>query len=364
MPDLDNSKGLKRPRATLLHGTDDTTGRPPIRDTSCLFAATETVKCAWGNGCVSCAYKVGTFDVALDSDFCKRIPNQRPELCPRARLNRRIPDIPPLGYKTGMSALTVGDGDFSFSLALARFGCDVVATSYEPKDTVFDVYNSLAVTDNAAELERRGAALVYSVDGTNLERTLPESLVKRKYHRIVWNFPCSAIAKGQDGQNREMEFNKKLVNNFINSCWQLLFPQGRIVITHKTKPPFNQWKIDEVAVLDVPKVHYLHRVVFDRCLFPPYVPRKALDSKSFPCHDACMYIFEVSDGSAQSSAAKTSEEIEGIPTVEFCNTASLQDAAPSSMIGVTSTLLLALRNKLLHKASDTIVSKHAKRKRM
>lgn len=33
------------------------------------------------------------------------------------------------------------------------------------------------------------------------------------------------------------------------------------------------------------------RVVFDKFTLPPYTPRKALDRKSFPCHDACVYVF-------------------------------------------------------------------------
>ncbi len=32
-------------------------------------------------------------------------------------------------------------------------------------------------------------------------------------------------------------------------------------------------------------------MVFDKCVFCPYKPRKALDRKSFPCHDACVYKF-------------------------------------------------------------------------
>ena len=38
-------------------------------------------------------------------------------------------------------------------------------------------------------------------------------------------------------------------------------------------------------------LEYKGRMVFDKCVFCPYTPRKALDRKSFPCHDACVYIF-------------------------------------------------------------------------
>lgn len=38
-------------------------------------------------------------------------------------------------------------------------------------------------------------------------------------------------------------------------------------------------------------LEYKGRMVFDKCVFCPYTPRKALDRKSFPCHDACVYVF-------------------------------------------------------------------------
>jgi len=41
---------------------------------------------------------------------------------------------------------------------------------------------------------------------------------------------------------------------------------------------------------------YCGRLVLDRSLFPPYVPRKALDRKSFPISDARTYIFAFQNG--------------------------------------------------------------------
>jgi len=39
-------------------------------------------------------------------------------------------------------------------------------------------------------------------------------------------------------------------------------------------------------------LRYAGKIVLDRALILPYIPRKALDRKSFPCHDACIYVFE------------------------------------------------------------------------
>jgi Domain of unknown function (DUF2431) len=355
----------KRPLVAI---TTDDTSRPPIRDCTRLFAVAETVKCAFLKSCIPCAYKIAAFDVALDSEFCLQVPNQRPELCPRSQntchSNSRT-DIPPLGYKRGMSVLTVGDGDFSFSVALARFGCNVVATSYESKETLLEVYNSVHVVDNMAELESLGAKMFFNVDGTDLQETLFPSLANQKFHRIIWNFPCSAVAKGQDGQNIEMEFNKKLVNDFMKSAQHFSIKHGQIFICHKTKPPFNQWNIEEVAVSNTPvaAVRYSNRVVLDRYLFPPYVPRKALDRKSFPCHDACMYIFEVLESSTKDTLSKSDEGINCLDTLELSDINFLEKIGSSKLIRVTPDLIRALREQILQNLPPKRDASPAKRKR-
>lgn len=59
------------------------------------------------------------------------------------------------------------------------------------------------------------------------------------------------------------------------------------------QPPFDQWRLEEIACTESTK--YLGRIVLDRFLLAPYIPRKALDAKSFSCHDACTYVFGKSD---------------------------------------------------------------------
>ena len=332
---------------------------PTLRNCSELYAVAETVKCAHQNGCIPCAYKIATFDVALDSEICQRIPNQRPELCPRSQLksNEISPAKHeyPLGYKNTMSVLTVGDGDFSFSLALARFGCRVVATSYESEETVRNVYDSVGVIENVTELERLGAKIFYKVDATNIARTLPKSLTDRNFHRIVWNFPCLIVGKGGDGQNVKMEDNVRLVRAFIHSAKSHCLLGGQIHINHKTKPPFNQWNIDAVAVKNVDSIRFLHRVVLDRILFQPYVPRKALDRKSFPCHDACTYVFEVFG---------TSTEVSTLPRDEgklqiLSDFNELENLNSMQLIRVTPNMIELLRKGLLQRQSSGVLQRQS-----
>jgi 25S rRNA (uracil2634-N3)-methyltransferase len=350
------SKARKRPLDDGEPSSIDGDLCATTRDCADLYAIAATVKCAFTNNCIPCSYKVGSFDVALDSDICQKIPNQRPEMCPRSKTNQIVGtrcscDENPLGYKDGMSVLTVGDGDFSFSLALARFRCNVVATSYESRETVQLVYDSVGVNDHIAELEMLGGKIFYNVDATNLQNTLPSSLKERKFQRIVWNFPCSAVAKGQDGQNVEMENNKQLVRIFVESAEQLC-DGGQIHINHKTKPPFNQWKIQEVAVSNSQKVRFLYRVVLDRNVFRPYTPRKALDRKSFPFHDACTYIFDV-------IGEYNRVENDGRDAIAVPDLASIDRIPATQLVPVTPHLIRQLR-KLLQ--NQPVITYQRKRK--
>ena len=296
---------------------------PPCRDCAELYTAAETYRCALssGNPCVPCAYKIGTYDVSLDREFTRAVPNARPESCRRFDLSgAAVAKDGTLGYRRGMRVLTVGDGDLSFSLAVARIvlgsdacgsvrsgGGGFVATSYESRECLIRVYPG--VQDILEELDRLGATICFEVDGTNLAGTLPQDVLRGqncrpKFDRIAWNFPCSAISSGRDGQNDAMEYNKSLIRRFVRSASHDLLSRdgGELHMAHKTKPPFSQWSIETVALEGARSaiqvegkrtnsIEYKGRITFDRCTIPPYIPRKALDRKSFTSHDACTYVF-------------------------------------------------------------------------
>jgi hypothetical protein len=308
----------------------------PHRNISDLHTCQETYNCALNNDCIPCAYKIAAFDIALDSDFTHSVPNVRPEMCPR--LSSSTDDAKQgtghgygYGYQEGMNIMTVGDGDFSFSLAMARIlhkrkdkhdTPNLVATSYESHATLLRVYPDIEQTLH--ELTKLNVTICYQVDATNL-KTLPPSIQKRtsSFHRIIWNFPCTAIQNGQDGQNQQMHDNQMLVKKFMKECQSFLSPtNGEIQFMHKTKPPYDQWGLERIAVEEVSgedvwdsiasacPFEYKGRVVFDRCLLPPYVPRKALDKKSFPCHDACLFIFGWSDTIGRGNIAGIHNELD------------------------------------------------------
>jgi len=90
-----------------------------------------------------------------------------------------------------MNVLTVGDGDFTFSLAIARIlfpdntttsnnnspnTSILIATSYETRQTLHAVYPNIEHT--ISELERLGATVCFRVDATDLKRTIPEGVLR------------------------------------------------------------------------------------------------------------------------------------------------------------------------------------------
>lgn len=241
------------------------------------------------------------------------IPNQRPEMCPRASLqaapqsagSRRRCGL----YDDRMKILTIGDGDFSFSLALARAlypatadssdraaaSGHLVATSHESEQSVLRVYPNAAET--LAELRSRGVTVHHNVDATDLQSTLPQCAEQApvRFDRIIFNFPCigRGLEAGHDGQNSEMEANKQLVRQFCCSAARLVSPQhvnirrvgekrvhngegGEVHITHKTKPPYNHWGIVPLATNAQSGLVWKGAVIFDRCSYRPYINRKAL----------------------------------------------------------------------------------------
>lgn len=181
------------------------------RDTKGLHVLRSTLRCAHG-GCVPCSYKLVLHAPPAPAAVALQ-QNQRPEMCPRAALTAAPAPTPGdprrrCGlYDDRMHVLTVGDGDFSFSLALARALCPeggggpaggggLVATSHESAASVLSVYPNAAET--LAELKRRGVAVFHDVDATDLQSTLPAHSLPQggAFHRVVWNFPC--VGRGLD----------------------------------------------------------------------------------------------------------------------------------------------------------------------
>ncbi|KAH1192802.1 Uncharacterized protein GmHk_19G053953 [Glycine max] len=114
-------------------------------------------------------------------------------------------------YRSSDEILLVGEGDFSFSLCLARaFGTakNMVATSLDSRASLRNKYGS--ALGNLTELEALGCTIVHRVD----------------VHTML---------------------HKDLVSGFLYNAKYMLNKGGEIHITHKTTHPFSKWNIKKLA---------------------------------------------------------------------------------------------------------------------
>ena len=159
-----------------------------------------------------------------------------------------------------------------------------------------------------------------------------------------------------------MKDNQMLVKKFVKQCADYLCDSfGEIHFMHKTKPPYDQWGLEVVAVEDGGEdsmdadcniwnkdrpcpFEYKGRVVFDKCLLPPYTPRKALDKKSFPCHDACLYVFGWKDGTG-SEIRTGSDGVFSLPSTIPCENEKATDSKEEAdTIPVSKALIDEIRS--------------------
>jgi 25S rRNA (uracil2634-N3)-methyltransferase len=294
-----------------------------LRSLENLYVHADTLDCVLKNRCVPCGYKI------VLHARPGLLPNQRPELCMRIRAeakkdasaanaslaghgtrarqelkaaasiakaeaqgNQDKPCRIGLYDETHVARLlTVGDGNFSFSLALARVFAlaktrrvELVVTSHESRASVVETYpDGEAILQELATMDH--VSVHHGVDAT--DATQMTSL--GTFDRVLWNFPCVRVPRGKDGQNEEMELNKALLDGFFQHIPSLLTPTGEVHVTHKTKPPFSQWGMEEIAARH--GLRHAQSVVFDRCLYPGYSNKKVLSKGSFPIWDSQTFVF-------------------------------------------------------------------------
>ncbi|KAI9115525.1 hypothetical protein K1719_013194 [Acacia pycnantha] len=148
-------------------------------------------------------------------------------------------------YSSKHKILLVGEGDFSFSLCLAKaFGSasNMVATSLDSKGTLTRKYSR--ALDNLNELENLGCTILHKVDARTMSK---HAFLKDKlFDRIVFNFPHAGFLFSELS-SRGIELHRDLVRGFMKSSREMVSEDGEIHVTHKTTHPFSEWKIEEIA---------------------------------------------------------------------------------------------------------------------
>jgi len=182
--------------------------------------------------------------------------------------------------------LLIGEGDFSFSVALLQHPppplehlvpANITATSYDTEDECYIKYSG--AQQYVRVLREHGAHVLFGVDATKLEKT--SALKGRTFDRIVWNFPHAG--KGITDQDRNILSNQVLILGFLRSAAKFLacgpVPQlqpsrkrkrsssddedndedidqtdqaagrarGTILITLRNVSPYTEWDVPKLA---------------------------------------------------------------------------------------------------------------------
>ena len=200
-----------------------------------LYVHPTTLTCALTNSCLPCLYKLFPDGTLTSQEVLKLPPNQRPENCPRSQPHTVYSGL----YTAAHRILTVGDGDFSFSLSLANgiqsinatsssssssSRYQLTATSHESLAQLHLTYESVGIADKLSQLHAHGVTVLHGVDATQLAATT--ALHQQQYDVIIWNFPCVRAPKGADGQTTEIDINKQLLRDFFRNAHGYLTPHG------------------------------------------------------------------------------------------------------------------------------------------
>ncbi|CAM0951897.1 unnamed protein product [Alopecurus aequalis] len=148
-------------------------------------------------------------------------------------------------YCSRQKILIVGDGDFSFSLALAAAfgsGRNIVATSLDSHEALTRKYTE--AQSNVIKLNRMGAKVLHHISAKSMKRH--SYLETRQFHRIVFNFPHAGF-NGREHEMHVIHLHKELVKGFFYNARELLQPDGEIHISHKTGHPYDAWNIEQLA---------------------------------------------------------------------------------------------------------------------
>jgi hypothetical protein len=130
--------------------------------------------------------------------------------------------------------LVLGDGDFSFSKAIALQNvvqggrACITATSLDSRADLLTKYSE--AEDNLRALERTPHVRVYHrVDATNLEGTLCPQLEQQKpaYDAIVWNFPYPVQLRSPSCSPGE---GSALLAGLFSNVGPFLVPEGEVSI--------------------------------------------------------------------------------------------------------------------------------------
>ena len=215
---------------------------------------------------------------------------------PDKKSGRRLGCLPLRG-----NILIVGDGDFTFSAAVAKKNrswgnnATITASSLDTKGIVSTRYAK--GKKNLDRLNADDAVTVrHGIDATKIGLSaagLGGGRRRRRWDSIVWNFPYPAGA-GSAGTHSAAVCSQ-LLSDFFASAKTCLKPAGRVYVTTLNRqqavglPITPDWNIETMALeagLELEDV-----LPFNRKEYPGYLPKRSFEDTSFPHEHAKTRVF-------------------------------------------------------------------------
>ncbi|VVB01441.1 unnamed protein product [Arabis nemorensis] len=195
-------------------------------------------------------------------------------------------------YSNKQQILPVGEGDFSFSLFLAKsFGSatNITATSLDTREELERKYED--AKKNVEELETLGCTVVHSVDVHSMDTNyrVGRSIM---YDRIIFNFPHAGFIFGRESDSYTIMNHKEVVRGFFASARELVKDDGEIHVTHKTGHPFSNWNIKTLA--EEKGLYFYKEKEFETWQYPGYSNKRGSGSNcdsSFPVGKSSTFMF-------------------------------------------------------------------------
>ncbi|XP_057840556.1 heavy metal-associated isoprenylated plant protein 41 isoform X2 [Cryptomeria japonica] len=216
-------------------------------------------------------------------------------LIERADLSERQPMVERrlMHYSSSQSILLVGEGNFSFSSALATaFECaqNIVATTLDSKEKVLRVYDT--ARSSIWNLESRRGLVLYEVDATRLHQI--GKLRASQFDRIVFNLPHAGFIGGGECSKEAIKKNNELVSMFFKSATEMLRLCGEIHVTNKVGPPYKKWTLEGEA--EKYGLYLKESVSFQKTDYPGYMNKRGSGRKinrTFRLGECKTYMFSM-----------------------------------------------------------------------
>ncbi|KAE8677254.1 putative Late embryoproteinsis abundant hydroxyproline-rich glycoprotein family [Hibiscus syriacus] len=191
-------------------------------------------------------------------------------------------------YSSSQRMLLVGEGDFSFSVCLARaFGSatNMVATSLDSRGFLLRNYKKAMA--NIYELRTRGCMVLHGIDATEMANHCYLGAIK--FDRIIYNFPHAGFCSDVPSESQKRR-HQLLVSCFFKNAKEMINESGEIHVTHKSNGFFLEWNLRGLAA--AVGLRLIQEVPFKLTDFPGYRTKYGFGGDmNFYCHPSKTYMF-------------------------------------------------------------------------